>query len=433
MPTEPGRPNGHISDQQSLRTPTSPEPLGRVSAIPEKSHAVRNWLIVLSLLGLVGFGIFRVIQSREAARQKAEGAGRGAQMPVPVVAGIVKAKDVSIYLDGLGTVQALNTVTVRARVDGQLDKIAFKEGQDVKAGDLLVQLDPAPLKAALEQAEARQRQDQVQLANAQRDAERNVDLLAKKVIAQQEFDTQKSLTAQYEAAVKNDAAAVESAKVQLSYATIVSPIPGRVGIRQVDEGNLVRANDQNGIVTITQLQPIALLFTLPQQNLPPIQKELNGGAELGVLAVASDNKTVLDEGKLAVIDNQIDAATGTIKMKAVFPNAEHQLWPGQFTNARLHLTTRKGGLVVPASVIQRGPEGAYVFVIKADETVENRPVKVAQIEDGEALLDEGLSAGERVVVDGQYRLQPGSKVKIAEPVARPGAGGANGKPAASER
>jgi len=242
---------------------------------------------------------------------------------------------------------------------------------------------------------------------------RDAELLAASIVSQQVYDTQKALVDQFDAAVKADQAAIDSAKVQLQYTTIVSPIDGRTGIRLVDQGNIVHANDATGLVVITQLRPISVVFTLPEQTLNDIQKQMAAG-QLTVLAVDRDNSTVLSEGKLAVIDNQIDTTTGTIKLKATFPNGDLRLWPGQFVNARLWLTTRKDGTVVPASVIQRGPEGAYAFVIKDDSTVQIRPVKVSQIEQGQALIDEGLQPGERVVVDGQYKLQAGSRVKLSQ-------------------
>lgn len=345
-----------------------------------------------------------------------------------MVAGNVVRKDVPIYLDGLGTVQAFNTVAVRVRVDGQLVKVAFVEGQDVRAGDLLAQIDPAPCKAALGQAIAKKNQDAAQLANARLDFARDTDMLAKKVIAQQQYDTQKALVDQFDATVKSDQAAIDSAQVQLDYTTIVSPLDGRTGIRLVDQGNIVHATDTNGLVVITQLHPVSMVFTLPEQTLNEIHKQMASG-ELTVLAVGRDNSTVLAEGKLSVIDNQIDTTTGTIKLKATFSNDDFQLWPGQFVNARLHLATRKDGLVVPASVIQRGPDGSYAFVIKEDQTVEIRPVKVAQSSNNVALIEQGLKEGESVVVDGQYKLQAGSHVKLSmlsagtKPKALPTSGG----------
>jgi membrane fusion protein, multidrug efflux system len=385
----------------------------------KKNHATRNWILIVIVLGALVFALVRVFQSRQAGAAKA-GANAAGQFPVPVVAGTVARKDMPIYLDGLGTIQALNTVTVRARVDGEIKKVAFVEGQDVHTGEMLVQIDDAPFKAQYEQAVAKKAQDEAQLANARLDLVRDEDLLARKVVSQQQYDTQKALVNQLEAAVTSDAAAIQSAKVQLDYTKVVSPLDGRTGLRLIDQGNVVHASDQNGLVVITQLQPISLVFTLPEQELGEIHKQLAASGDLAVLAVDRDNKTVLDEGKLAVIDNQIDTSTGTIKLKATFPNKDFQLWPGQFVNARLLLTVRNASIVVPASVIQRGPQGSYAFVIKSDETAEIRPVKVAQIEQGEALIDEGLEPGERVVVDGQYKLQAGSKVKVGEAAAKPG-------------
>lgn len=356
---------------------------------------------------------------RTASAAKASASARSGAGDVTVIDGKVQQKDVPIYLDGLGTVQAFNTVTVHVRVDGQLQKVAFVEGQDVHAGDLLAQIDPNPFKAQLEQMEAKKSQDEAQLANARLDLQRNADLLAQKIATQQAYDTQKALVDQFAATIKADQAAIDSAVVQYDYTTIVSPINGRTGIRQVDVGNIVHANDVNGLVVIAQLKPISLVFTLPEQTLKQIQTQATP-TDITVLAVDRDNSTRLGEGKLAVIDNQIDTTTGTIRLKANFPNDDLRLWPGQFVNARLLLSTRKGGLVVPASAVQRGPDGSYIFVIKDDQTVEVRPVKVAQIEQGEALIDDGLKPNERIVVDGQYKLQVGSHVKTA----------ASGKPAA---
>ena len=335
-------------------------------------------------------------------------AGAGAA-PIPVVSGVVARKDVPIYLDGLGTVQAFNAVTVRSRVDGQIVKVVFTEGQDVKKGDVLLQIDPNPYKAALDQAIGKKGQDEALLANAKLDKKRYDDLLQRNVIASQQKDTQDALDRQLTAAVKADDAAIEAAQVQLDYTTITSPIEGRVGIRLVDVGNVIHAADTSGVVVVTQLRPISLIFTLPEQYLAAIQKETSKEPMI-VAAVDRDNNSTLGQGKLTVIDNTIDTTTGTIKLKAIFENKDLSLWPGQFVNARLLLSIRKGGIAVPSSVIQRGPDSTYAFVIKKDQTVEIRPVKVGQIEDGAALIDSGLEAGEQVVVDGQYRLQPGSLV-----------------------
>jgi multidrug efflux system membrane fusion protein len=370
----------------------------------------RKWaigLICLLLVIAVAWGLRR----RTLAAQRAATAHAGPP-PVPVVAGRVTQKEVPIYLDGLGTVQAFNAVTIHVQVDGELQKVLFTEGQDVKAGDVLAQIDPDPFRAQLEQAEAKKAQDEAQLVNARLELQRDAEQLAAKIIPQQTYDTQQALVNQLTAAAKADQAAIDLAKIQLAYTTVTSPIDGRTGIRLVDQGNIVHANDSNGLVVVTQLKPISVVFTLPEQTVPSIRKEHAAG-DITVLAVSRDNRTVLATGTLAVIDNQIDTTTGTIRLKATYPNEDLRLWPGQFVNARLLLTTRKGGLVVPASVVQRGPEGAYAFVIKEDQTVAVQPVKVAQIENGEALIDEGLQPGQEVVVDGQYRLQPGSKVKIA--------------------
>ena len=346
--------------------------------------------------------------------------GRGAEsdLPVPVTAGTVEKHDVPIYLDGIGTVQAFNTVTVHARVDGELEKVAFTEGQDVKAGDLLAQIDARPYQAQLDQAVAKKAQDEANLANARSVAKRNDELLTKKVLDQQTYDTQKFLVDQMVATVEGDVAAIDNAKTQLAYTQITAPLTGRVGVRLVDQGNIIHASDAGGLVVITQLHPISVIFTLPEQNFQLIRDNYPDEPAknpMTVLAVGRDNSNQLGKGTLAVIDNQIDQTTGTIKLKSTFANEDLRLWPGQFINARLLLTTRKDGIVVPANVVQRGPQGSYAFVIKPDMTVDARTVKVAQIEDGIALLDDGLQAGERVVTDGQYKLQDGSKVQIASP------------------
>jgi multidrug efflux system membrane fusion protein len=318
--------------------------------------------------------------------------------PIPVVAGKVEQKDMPIYLDGLGTVQAYNTVTVHTRVDGALVQINFSEGQDVKTGDLLAVVDPKPYQAALDQAKAQAALDQVTL-------KRQMDLRARNVIAAQDYDTAV-------ANAQKSKAAADAAQVNLDYCYIKSPIDGRTGVRIVDIGNVVHAADQNGIVVITQMHPISMVFTLPEINLQSILTAGGASGGLKVIALDRGNTTTLDEGSLAVVDNEIDQATGTVKLKATFPNNDLKLWPGKFVNARLVLTTRKDATVIPSSVVQRGPQGTYAYVINPDKTAEMRPIKVGQTEGNFTMVESGLQPGEDVVVDGQYKLQPGARVEM---------------------
>ena len=398
--------------------------------VPSSPPLQRHKLLLIFILisAVLVAVIWWFTSSRVSAPAEKGGGRRGSRDngPVPIVPGVAQKKDLPIYLDGIGTVQGLNTVTIRPRVDGQLIKVNFTEGQEVKTGDVLAQIDPLPFKAQLDQVVAKKNQDDAQLSNARVDLNRYVDMVAKNVIAHQQYDTQKAMVAQIEAVVKTDQAAIDGAQVQLNYATITSPINGRAGIRLVDEGNMVRASDTNGLVVITQLQPISVVFTLPEQSLKEIHGKMGPG-QITVLAMDRDNSTVLGKGTLTVIDNQIDISTGTIRLKATFPNEDLQLWPGEFVNVRLLLTTRKDAVVVPVPVIQHGPNGTYAFVIKEDQTVEIRPLRVGQVDDGEALVEEGLQAGEQVVVEGQYKLQNGSKVIL------PGAQGDAAKPSGSRR
>ena len=345
----------------------------------------------------------------------AVGTGRGTDGPpaVPVVLAVVESRDVPIHLNGLGNVQGFKTVTIRSRVDGQLERVAFTEGQDVKAGEVLAQIDPRPFQAALDQTLARRKQNEALLANAKRDLERDVVLLAEKVGTAQKADTQRSLVEQLEATLSADDAAIEAARVQLGYATIRSPINGRAGIRLLDEGNVVRSQEMGGLVVVTQLRPLSVVFTLSEQYAQAIRAEAQKGV-LSVVALGRDNVSRLAEGVLSVIDNQIDSTTGTLRLKATFANESLELWPGQFVNVRLRLEVRKGATVVPAQAVQRGPAGAFAFVVSAEEAVQMRPLQVGRIEDGLALVESGLEPGERVVLDGHYRLQPGSKVRAVE-------------------
>lgn len=334
-------------------------------------------------------------------------------MSVPVILGTVAEKDVPIYADGLGTVQAFNTVTVRARVDGLLLKVGFQEGQDVQEGDVVAQIDPEPFRIAVAQAEGKRGQDEAQLVNARIDLVRNQELITNQIVAPQVLDTAQALVNQLMAAVQADQAAVDNARLQLGYATVRAPLSGRTGLRQVDAGNMVRSTDTNGIVVITQLRPISVVFTLPQPQFNEVQRRMQEGT-LAVVALDRDNRTQLGSGQLAVLDNQINVTTGTIRLKATFPNDDLKLWPGQFVNVRLRLTTRMKSTVVPAPTIQRGPEGVFVFVVDDDSKATIRPVKVLQMDDGQALVESGLKAGEKVIVDGQYKVQAGSLVRAVE-------------------
>jgi multidrug efflux system membrane fusion protein len=370
---------------------------------------MRRIIAFLIIAAIVGGGVAWYV-SREPAT--ATPATRAAPAAVPVLAGVAQQQDVQLYLNGLGTVQAFNTVTVKARVDGQLDKIAFVEGQDVKAGDVLAQIDPRPFQAALAQSLATKASDEAKLVNAKLDQKRFSSLVQREFATRQSVDTQNALVAQLEAAIQGDQAMIDNARVQLGYTTITAPINGRTGVRLVDQGNIVHAGDAGGIVVITQLHPISVIFTLPQDTLDEVHGEMAKG-QLKVITFKRDEKTVIEEGTLALVDNQIDQATGTIRLKATFANPRNALWPGEFVSARLMLGVRRGVVTVPAPVVQRGPNGTYAYIIKPDETAEMRPIKVHQIRDGIAVIDEGLAAGERVVVDGQYKLRPGVRVETS--------------------
>src|SRR6266481_3494540 len=334
--------------------------------------------------------------------------------PVPVVAGAVAQHDVPIYLTGVGTVIAFNTVVVHSQIQGQIVSINFTEGQTVHTGDLLAQIDPRPYQAQIDQVTATRDRDQAQLVNAQANLKRYTDLGNKGWATPQLVETQQAQVAQLQSAIKADEALIEAAKVQLSYTRLTSPIDGVTGIQQIDIGNIISPSTPNGLVVVTQIEPISLIFTLPETVLPQIQQqqEKNPSAPLPVLAYSQDNTIKLEEGTLGLVNNQILQTTGSIQLKANFPNKEHRLWPGQLVNARLLVDTRHNGLTVPASVVQQGPNGAYAYLINSDGSAAIRPIKVAQISEGQALIDSGLEANEQVVTDGQYKLQPGTHVTL---------------------
>jgi multidrug efflux system membrane fusion protein len=359
-------------------------------------------ILVVAASGLAGYVVHQPAKS--APRQ----APTAIVPAVPVTAGAAETKNVPVYLTGLGTVQAFNTVVVKVRVDGQLDKVAFTEGQDVKAGDLLAQIDPRPYQAALDQAKAVKAKDEAQLENAKRDLQRFINL--HDFATKQSVDTQTALVRQFEASIQGDQAAIESAQTQLAYSTITAPISGRTGVRLVDQGNIVHAGDANGLVVITQLQPISVMFSLSDRQLTNISREMANGP-LKVVAEGRTDHQPLGEGTLTLVDNLIDQSTGTIRLKATFPNEDHALWPGQFINIRLLLRTLQQVVTVPSTAIQRGPNGMYVYVIKPDSTVAMQPVSVGQMNDGTSVVESGLQPGDKIVVRGQYRLQPGTRVQ----------------------
>jgi multidrug efflux system membrane fusion protein len=337
---------------------------------------------------------------------------------VPIIGALTKRSDVPVYLDGVGTVRALNTVTVRAQVDGRLLSVNYTEGQQVERGFVLARIDPTTYQAAYDQAVAKKAQDEALLTNAHLDLDRYAKLSSTNSIAKQQYDTQKATVAQLEAQVKLDQAVIENAKAILDYTTITAPIAGRTGIRLVDQGNIVRASDTTGIVVITQLQPISLLFTLPQQQLGEVNRAFAGGP-LKVDAFGPDNKTVVETGELKVVDNQVDQSTGTIKLKAEFPNSELQLWPGGFVNVRLLINTLDNVVVAPTAAVQRGPSGTFVYVVKPDNTVAVRPVTVSQQDEAQAVVTKGLESDERVVTTGFARLKDGAKVTVTNAEAAP--------------
>jgi len=384
------------------------------------------WIVVLAAVGAVTVHYWPTgPQTQQAQGQKrgpggfggpgGPGGGGGFRAgpnagPVPVLVATARIADVPVYLDGVGTARALNTVTVRPQVDGKLLSVRFQEGQDVKAGDVIAQIDPVTYQAQLDQALGKKAQDEAQLANARLDLERLQKLAATNAIPKQQADTQQALVNQLQAQVKVDQAAIENAQAILDYTTIRAPIAGRTGIRQVDEGNLVSGSDTTGIVVITTVKPISVFFNLPQQQLPEVNKGMAIG-QLKVDALTPDTGTVLDSGKLVVVDNQVDSTTGTVRLKAEFPNADLQLWPGQFVNVRLLINTLQQVVVIPTSAVQRGPNGTFVYVVQPDDTVAMRPVSLTQQGDVQTVVARGVEGGDRVVTSGFARLTDGTRVQ----------------------
>jgi multidrug efflux system membrane fusion protein len=384
-----------------------------------KKPRIISSIVLIAAVGAAGyFGWQRFYGADQTTT--ANNAQKAARNAVRVTIAPVQKSDFPVYLTGLGTVQGFNTVLVRTRVDGQIDKIAFKEGQLVNQGDLLVEIDPRPYQATLDQAKAKKAQDQANLANANLDLQRYTQL--GEFATKQQTDTQRSTVAQLTAQIAADDAAIYNSQTQLDYTAVKSPIPGVAGLRQVDIGNIVNASTQTGIVTIAQIEPIAVIFTAPEEQLPYIN-EAQASQPLKVIAITTDGKKPLAEGTLSVINNQVDTTSGTIRLKAVFANKNHALWPGQSVSTRLLVKTLKDATVVPDDAIQHGTDGLYAYAVNQGNKAELRKVKVSQSIDGRSVVDTGLSPGEQVITAGQYKVQPGTLVSTAvassDPAAQP--------------
>ncbi|MDD5167906.1 MAG: MdtA/MuxA family multidrug efflux RND transporter periplasmic adaptor subunit [Syntrophales bacterium] len=372
----------------------------------------KHWKVLLIVAGIVAVGIYLVLTTTGGTKSRKNGAATKSPPPVSVIADPVKKTDFKVYITGLGSVVPLNTVVVRTRVDGQLMEILFREGQIVKRGDLLAKIDPRPFEVQLTQAEGQMARDRELLRNANVDLKRYKVLWEQDSVPKQQLDTQEALVRQYEGTVKTDQGAIDSAKLQLFYCRITAPISGRLGLRLIDPGNIVHASDANGLIVITQLQPITVIFPIPEDNLPRVLARLKKGERLSVEAYDREMKQKLAMGYLMTIDNQIDSTTGTVRFKAVFANEKNELFPNQFVNVKLLVESRRETMIVPSSSIQRGPQGTFVYVVKSDMMAEVRPVVIDEIQGGEASVKAGLNAGELVVSDGTERLREGSKVEL---------------------
>jgi membrane fusion protein, multidrug efflux system len=398
----------HSSQQSDADLQAELHPLGEGTTKPKKSGWL--WILALIVLAAGGYYYYKSRPSSESKAAPAPGSRASGIGPVSVAVTSALKQNVPYFLSGLGTVTAFNTVTVKSRVDGQLEKVNFKEGQFVHEGDLLAEIDPRPFQVALEQMEGQLFRDQSQLDNARVDFKRYDKLAKEGVIASQQVDTQNATVGQLEGAVRADQAQIDNEKLQLVYCKITAPLTGRVGLRLVDQGNMIHATDPNGLVVITQVQPIAVLFTLPEDNLPEVIQHMKS-EELSVEAYSRDDQTKLAAGKLLTVDNQIDPTTGTVRFKAAFENHDLSLWPNQFVNTRLMLAIRKDAIVVPLAAIQRGTQGSYVYTVKAGKA-NMQPVKVGLTQGNIALIATGVSVGDQVVVDGQERLQSGTPVEV---------------------
>jgi multidrug efflux system membrane fusion protein len=423
---------GHLS-----ANPAGPDPSGEGPARREPHSKGHRWIWILALAILVGVGIWYFRGSRASTEaqgpaapagaskgQGRQGAGAGGFI-IPVVVATAQRGDLPVYFDGLGTVTAFNTVTLHSRVDGQITKINFQEGQFVHQGESLLEIDPRPFQVQLEQAEGQLAKDQAQLRDVQVNYERFQLLYKEGVIPKQQLDTQGAQVGQFEGSIKADEGTIDSAKLQLVYSHVTAPISGRIGLRLVDIGNIVHASDTNGLLVITQLQPIAVIFSLPQDQLPQVATKLRNGEQLVVDAYDRDDTTKIESGKLLTIDNQIDTTTGTYKLKSVFNNDRNLLFPNQFVNVHLLADVKKNLVIVPASAIQRGPQGTYVYVVQSGNTAKIETVTIALTTANTVGLSAGLNAGDVVVVDGQDKLQDGSQVNPSTAPAAPNAQNSN--------
>jgi multidrug efflux system membrane fusion protein len=402
-------------------TPQTTEAPPDTSARARRLSRRRLWLaaaIVAAVVVAVG-AWFLLRSPADAPAAKGRGGSDPNAKPLPVVAAPARKGNINVNIDALGTVSPRNMVVVHSRVDGQLMSVAFREGQDVKAGDLLAQIDPRPFQVQLTQATGQMARDQALLKNAQIDLARYQTLLAQDSISKQQVDTQAALVRQYQGTVESDQGAIDNAKLQITYARITAPISGRVGLRQVDPGNIVHASDSNGVVTITQIKPMTVIYPVPEDNVPRIVKRMQSGLEVAVESFDRSGKNKLATGRLLTLDNQIDTTTGTVKLRAEFPNQDAILFPNQFVNVRMAVETRQDVTLVPTAAIQRGAPGTFVFLVKQDQSVTMTPVKLGAVEGESTEVQSGLAPGNLVVVDGADKLRDGSKVELVDPNARP--------------
>jgi membrane fusion protein, multidrug efflux system len=424
----------HHMEKEKVATLETPDPLHKLhrdldDLKPRKKGHWWTWPLSLIILGAGGYYLYQSV-GKQAASATATKGGKKGDRNVPVVAIGARKGNIPVYLTGLGSVSAFNTVTVKSRVDGELMKVYFKEGQLVHQGDLLAEIDPRPFQVQLLQAQGQLAKDQAQRKDANVNLDRYRQLWEEKVIPKQQYDTQASMVGQFDGALAADEATIESAKLQIQYTRIIAPLTGVIGLRLVDQGNIVHASDATGLVVITQLQPIAVLFTIPQDNLPPILKSLRSGQHLPVFAYDRDFKTRLASGSLQTVDNTIDQSTGTSKLKAVFDNNDSALFPNQFVNVKMLVDTRKDAIIVPAAAIQRGPQGTFTYVVGEGKKAEVRPITVGATEGNDVQVEKGVDLSELVVIDGADKLQEGSRMDVrmaGDDGSAPGGPGGGGK------